>query len=95
MTYGGGMLAIELAVGRTAGQAFVESVQLARMAATLGGPETLVTSPANSTHVGLTDAERRRPASAPVSSASPSAWSTSTTCIADFERALAAVGTVR
>jgi cystathionine beta-lyase/cystathionine gamma-synthase len=27
------------------------------MAATLGGPETLVTSPANSTHVGLTDDE--------------------------------------
>jgi methionine-gamma-lyase len=27
------------------------------MAATLGGPETLVSSPANSTHVGLTDEE--------------------------------------
>jgi cystathionine beta-lyase/cystathionine gamma-synthase len=27
------------------------------MAATLGGPETLVTSPANSTHVGLSDDE--------------------------------------
>ena len=51
MSYGGGILAVDLAGGRPAGQRFVESVRLARMAATLGGPETLVTSPANSTHV--------------------------------------------
>ena len=44
---------------RPAGRAGASSraVRLARMAATLGGPETLVTSPANSTHVGLSDAE--------------------------------------
>jgi cystathionine beta-lyase/cystathionine gamma-synthase len=35
----------------------VESLRLARMAATLGGPETLVSSPANSTHVALPDDE--------------------------------------
>jgi cystathionine beta-lyase/cystathionine gamma-synthase len=57
MAYGGGILAVDLAGGRPAGKAFVESVRLARMAATLGGPETLVTSPANSTHVGLSDDE--------------------------------------
>ena len=57
MSYGGGMLAVDLAGGRPAGQRFVESVRLARMAATLGGPETLVTSPANSTHVALSDTE--------------------------------------
>jgi cystathionine beta-lyase/cystathionine gamma-synthase len=57
MAYGGGMLAVDLAGGRPAGKTFVESVRLARMAATLGGPETLVSSPANSTHVGLSDAE--------------------------------------
>jgi len=57
MAYGGAMLAVDLAGGRPAGQAFVEGVRLARMAATLGGPETLIVSPANSTHVGLSDAE--------------------------------------
>jgi cystathionine beta-lyase/cystathionine gamma-synthase len=57
MAYGGSMLAVDLAGGRAAGKAFVEGVRLARMAATLGGPETLVTSPASSTHVGLTDEE--------------------------------------
>jgi cystathionine beta-lyase/cystathionine gamma-synthase len=57
MAYGGSVLAVDLAGGRSAGQAFVEGVRLARMAATLGGPETLIVSPANSTHVGLSDAE--------------------------------------
>jgi cystathionine beta-lyase/cystathionine gamma-synthase len=57
MAYGGSILAVDLAGGREAGRHFVEGLQLARMAATLGGPETLVTSPANSTHVALTDDE--------------------------------------
>jgi cystathionine beta-lyase/cystathionine gamma-synthase len=57
MTYGGSILAVDLAGGREAGRRFVEGLRLARMAATLGGPETLVTSPANSTHVALTDDE--------------------------------------
>ena len=57
MAYGGSVLAVDLAGGRPAGKAFVEGLRLARMAATLGGPETLVVSPANSTHVGLSDAE--------------------------------------
>jgi methionine-gamma-lyase len=48
---------VDLAGGRPAGKAFVEGLRLARMAATLGGPETLVVSPANSTHVGLSNAE--------------------------------------
>ena len=57
MALGGGILAIDLRGGRAAGKAFVESLRLARMAATLGGPETLVSSPANSTHVALSDEE--------------------------------------
>ena len=55
------MLAVELAGGLEAGRKFVEGVQLAQLASTLGGPETLVTHPASSTHVGLTqerEAER-------------------------------------
>jgi cystathionine beta-lyase/cystathionine gamma-synthase len=57
MVLGGSMLAVELAGGREAGRLLVERVGLARSAATLGGPETLVVCPAASTHVGLTDEE--------------------------------------
>jgi cystathionine beta-lyase/cystathionine gamma-synthase len=57
MSSGGSILAVDLAGGLEAGRRFVERVQLAQMASSLGGPETLVTSPANSTHAGLTPAE--------------------------------------
>jgi cystathionine beta-lyase/cystathionine gamma-synthase len=58
MTSGGSMFAVELRGGLEAGRRFVEGVQLAQLASTLGGPETLVTHPASSTHVGLTPVER-------------------------------------
>lgn len=58
MRHFGGMLSFELAGGLEAGRRFVEGVRLARMASSLGGPETLVNSPANATHVGLTAEER-------------------------------------
>jgi cystathionine beta-lyase/cystathionine gamma-synthase len=58
MRHFGGMLSFELAGGLDAGRRFVEGVQVARMASSLGGPETLVNSPANATHVGLTPQER-------------------------------------
>lgn len=54
MSAGGSLVSFDLAGGLEAGRRFVESVELARMAPSLGGPETLVTSPANSTHAGLT-----------------------------------------
>jgi cystathionine beta-lyase/cystathionine gamma-synthase len=57
MVLGGSMLAVELVGGRAAGRHLVEHIRLVRSAATLGGPETLVVSPAVSTHVGLTDDE--------------------------------------
>jgi cystathionine beta-lyase/cystathionine gamma-synthase len=53
MSAGGSLMSFDLAGGLDAGRAFVEAVQLARMAPSLGGPETLVTSPANSTHASL------------------------------------------
>ncbi len=49
----GSMMSFDLCGGLDAGRRFVESVELAVMASSLGGPETLVSSPANSTHVGL------------------------------------------
>jgi cystathionine beta-lyase/cystathionine gamma-synthase len=57
MTMGGSIIAIDLAGGLDAGRRFVEGVQLAQMASSLGGAETLVCSPANSTHAGLTASE--------------------------------------
>ncbi len=59
MSTGGSMVAVELTGGLEAGRRFVERCRLARIAATLGGPETLVVHPASSTHVALSEAEQR------------------------------------
>jgi methionine-gamma-lyase len=53
MAMSGGLLAFDLAGGLEAGRRFVESVKVAQLATSLGGPETLVTHPASTTHVGL------------------------------------------
>ena len=53
MTAGGTIVAVDLAGGLDAGRRFTEGVRLARMASSLGGPETLVAHPASSTHAGL------------------------------------------
>jgi cystathionine beta-lyase/cystathionine gamma-synthase len=57
MTTGGTILAVELVGGLDASRRLVEGVRLAQMASSLGGPETLVNSPAHSTHAGLTPDE--------------------------------------
>ncbi len=57
MTLTGGLLTVEIAGGHEAGRRFVESTRIAQLATSLGGPETLVTHPASTTHVGLTDEE--------------------------------------
>jgi methionine-gamma-lyase len=54
----GGMLSFEIKGGRPAGVRFVESVEIATMAVSLGGTETLVQHPASMTHGPLTDEER-------------------------------------
>jgi cystathionine beta-lyase/cystathionine gamma-synthase len=53
MAMSGGLLTIDLAGGLAAGQAFVEALDVAQLATSLGGPETLVTHPASTTHVNL------------------------------------------
>jgi len=53
----GAMISFEVVGGIDAGSRFVESLQIARMATSLGGPETLVTHPASTTHVSLTPEE--------------------------------------
>jgi cystathionine beta-lyase/cystathionine gamma-synthase len=57
MRGGGTVLAIELAGGREAAARFLSALSLARVATSLGGPETLVCHPASSTHASLTPAE--------------------------------------
>ena len=57
MRHGGTVLAIELAGGRPAAERFLDSLQLARIATSLGGPETLVCHPATSTHASLSPDE--------------------------------------
>jgi cystathionine beta-lyase/cystathionine gamma-synthase len=53
MSGGGTLIAFDVAGGLEAGRCFVESVRLAQHATSLGGPETLVTHPASTTHVNL------------------------------------------
>jgi methionine-gamma-lyase len=55
----GAMLSFELKGGYRAGKRFVESVDVATLAVSLGGTETLVQHPASMTHGPLTDEERR------------------------------------
>ena len=50
---GCGLLTFDLVGGAEAGRRFVDSTQLCQLATSLGGPETLVTHPASTTHVGL------------------------------------------
>lgn len=57
MAYSGGLLTFDLIGGIEAGRRFVESTRLCRLAPSLGGPESLVTHPASTTHVGLLPAE--------------------------------------
>jgi cystathionine beta-lyase/cystathionine gamma-synthase len=53
MSAGGGLVTFDLAGGLDAGRRFVEAVEIAQLATSLGGPETLVTHPASTTHVNL------------------------------------------
>ena len=54
----GGLVAFDLVGGFEAGRTFVEAVRLCQLATSLGGPETLVTHPASTSHVNLTPEER-------------------------------------
>ncbi|HKY14627.1 MAG TPA: PLP-dependent transferase, partial [Microthrixaceae bacterium] len=49
----GGLITFDLAGGLEAGRCFVEATRVAQFATSLGGPESLVTHPASTTHVGL------------------------------------------
>ncbi len=48
-----GLITFDLAGDAETGRRFVEATRIAQFATSLGGPETLVTHPASTTHVGL------------------------------------------
>jgi cystathionine beta-lyase/cystathionine gamma-synthase len=58
MSSGGSILTFEIGGGLEAGRRFVESVQVAQVAPSLGGPETLVTHPLTMTAATLRPEER-------------------------------------
>jgi cystathionine beta-lyase/cystathionine gamma-synthase len=55
----GGMLSFELRGGREAAEAFMQRVRIPLHAPSLGGPETLLTRPAATSHSGLSTEARR------------------------------------
>jgi cystathionine beta-lyase/cystathionine gamma-synthase len=57
MEHMGGILSFDLDAGRDHARKVCSSVTLMRIATSLGGPETLLTHPASTTHAGLTDEE--------------------------------------
>jgi cystathionine beta-lyase/cystathionine gamma-synthase len=56
----GGMLSFELEGGRDAAELFMTSVTLPIVAPSLGGVETLITTPATTSHAGMTREDRQK-----------------------------------
>lgn len=59
MALTGGLLTFDLTGGLAAGRALLNDVRLVQRAASLGGPESLVTHPASTTHASLTPEEMK------------------------------------
>lgn len=57
MSLTGGLVTIDVAGGYDAAVRVTELVRVCRLATSLGGPETLVTHPASTTHAGLSERE--------------------------------------
>jgi methionine-gamma-lyase len=58
MSHGGGLLSFELAGGEAAASHFFDHLKLVIHAVSLGGPESLATRPAKSSHRGMTPEDR-------------------------------------
>jgi methionine-gamma-lyase len=57
---GGGLVAFELKGGLTAGRTLLNSLKLARIAVSLGDPETLIQHPASMTHASYSAEDREK-----------------------------------
>ena len=91
MAMTGGLLTIDVRGGLEAGRVFVESTRLAQLATSLGGPETLVTHPASTTHVSLTPEELAANGIGPGTVRVSVGLEHPDDLIADFDQALRAV----
>ena len=89
MDLAGGVLSFDVAGGLEAGCRFVESVRIAQHASSLGGPETLVTHPASTTHVNLTPDELEAAGIGPGTIRVSVGLEHADDVVADFEQALA------
>jgi cystathionine beta-lyase/cystathionine gamma-synthase len=87
----GGLLTFDVRGGLAAGSTFVESTQIAQLATSLGGPETLVTHPASTTHVNLTPDELDATGIGPGTVRVSVGLEHADDLVADFEQALAAI----
>src|SRR5690606_41660629 len=85
----GGLITSDLVDGLDAGRRFVESTRIAQLATSLGGPETLVTHPATTTHVGLLPEELAEAGIGPGTIRVSAGLEHPDDLIADFRRALA------
>jgi cystathionine beta-lyase/cystathionine gamma-synthase len=91
MALPGGLLAFDLAGGLDAGRVFVEATRIAQLAASLGGPETLVTHPASTTHVGLLPEEMAEAGITPGTVRVSAGLEHADDLVADFLQALAQI----
>ena len=87
----GGLLTIDVRGGLEAGRIFVESTRVAQLATSLGGPETLVTHPASTTHVSLTPDELAANGIGPGTVRVSVGLEHADDIVADFDQALRAV----
>jgi len=91
---GGGMLAFELAGGRAAGEAFIDSLSIPARTASLGSVFTIVTHPPSTTHRQLDDAALTAAGITPGLLRCSVGLEDVDDLIADFARAFAAAGSV-
>ena len=89
MRLSGGLLTFDVAGGLEAGRRFVESTRICQLATSLGGPETLVTHPASTTHVNLLPEELAAAGITPGTIRMSVGLEDTADVIADVERALA------
>jgi len=88
------MLAFELAGGRAAGEAFIDSLSIPARTASLGSVFTIVTHPPSTTHRQLDDAALTAAGITPGLLRCSVGLEDVDDLIADFARALAAAGSV-
>jgi cystathionine beta-lyase/cystathionine gamma-synthase len=88
----GGIVCFDVAGGREAGQVVIEALELARMATSLGGPETLVSHPASTTHTSLSAEELAAAGIGEGTLRVSIGLEHPADLIADFDQALAAAG---